>query len=163
VSTCLVAATSRSTVCFRIPIHPIRAGAESLESGLLYRRLERRDGSLAVNHVLSRTERELASFFASYDLRLTPVLGEPPDRIGSFGDSWSFDRIQEHLYRYVAYTPIATTTGLAGNVGAYSVDRQALARRPGTSAWADYSVCCRRKVHGGRTRCCSRQSNSHTA
>jgi Asp-tRNA(Asn)/Glu-tRNA(Gln) amidotransferase A subunit family amidase len=86
---------------------------------------------------LKRAERALASFFASYDLRLTPVLGEPPDRIGSFGDSWSFDRIQEHLYRYVAYTPIATTTGLAGNVGAYSVDRQALARRPGTSTWAD--------------------------
>ncbi|NBC30189.1 MAG: amidase [Spirochaetes bacterium] len=122
---------------------------------------------LAAQVQLKRAERALASFFTSYDLLLTPVLGEPPHRIGSFGDSWGFDRMQEHLYRYVAYTPIANTTGLpamsvptawtakdlpVGTQFMSPLGREDLllqvaaqieraqpwtVRRPGTSAWAD--------------------------
>jgi amidase len=54
----------------------------------------------------------VSEFLGTYDLLLTPVLSEPPHPIGTFDQSWSFQRMRAFLNRLVAYTPIANTTGL---------------------------------------------------
>ena len=68
---------------------------------------------LEVAHItLKRMERQVSEFLGTYDLLLTPVLSEPPHPIGTFDQSWSFQRMRAFLNRLVAYTPIANTTGL---------------------------------------------------
>ncbi|MFP4301947.1 MAG: amidase [Spirochaetaceae bacterium] len=82
------------------------------------RRLAAIDASLSPSDLtmaqtsLKRVEQELDSFLSTHDLFLSPVLGEPPHILGTFDQSWATRRAQEFLNRYVAYTPIANTTGL---------------------------------------------------
>lgn len=61
---------------------------------------------------LRKVEHAVRRFLSSYDLFLSPVLGEPPHPLGTFNQAWGARRAQEFLNRYVAYTPIANTTGL---------------------------------------------------
>ncbi len=61
---------------------------------------------------LKEVEQGVRRFFSSYDLFLSPILGEPPHPLGTFNQSWGATQAQEFLNRYVAYTPIANTTGL---------------------------------------------------
>ena len=82
------------------------------------RRLAAIDASLSPSDLtmaqtkLKKVEQELERFLSIHDLFLSPVLGEPPHPMGTFKQSWSARRAQEFLNRYVAYTPIANTTGL---------------------------------------------------
>jgi amidase len=67
---------------------------------------------LMAQNTLKGIEQTLGSFLSSYDLFLSPVLGEPPHPLGTFDQSWGAAKAQAFLNRYVAYTPIANTTGL---------------------------------------------------
>lgn len=67
---------------------------------------------LLARNMLKGVEQTLARFLTSYDLFLSPVLGEPPHPLGTFSQSWGAGEAQAFLNRYVAYTPIANTTGL---------------------------------------------------
>jgi len=62
-------------------------------------------------HVLDATGYRLARFQERYDLLLSPVLGEPPWPVGHVDQTRPFDEIEEQLNRYVAWTPLANTTG----------------------------------------------------
>ena len=52
----------------------------------------------------------MAAFFERYDCLLTPVLGQPPVRLGAFR-STDRDKMRQRLLAYVAYTPIANVSG----------------------------------------------------
>lgn len=67
---------------------------------------------LLAENLLKEVERRFRRFLTEYDLLLSPVLGAPPHRLGTFRQGWSADRAQRFLNRYVGYTPVANTTGL---------------------------------------------------
>ncbi len=60
---------------------------------------------------MRRAEAELRNFLSGFDMLLTPVMAEPPWPIGYLKQNWSIRRLQEELLRYVAFTPIANSTG----------------------------------------------------
>jgi amidase len=47
-----------------------------------------------------------------YDAFLSPVLGSPPIPIGWIDQTVPWEELIEHLFRYVAFTPLANFTGL---------------------------------------------------
>jgi amidase len=61
---------------------------------------------------LQRLSREIARFFADYDLLLTPVLAEPPVPLGTF-DASTGDPLKswERIVAFATYTPIFNATG----------------------------------------------------
>lgn len=81
------------------------------------RRLARIDAAgapsdlLIANRILRRAELVVTRFLEPYDLLLTPVIAEPPHKIGTFRDDWPIARAEDFLLRYVGYTPIANTGG----------------------------------------------------
>lgn len=112
-----VRAVLRNRQLFRLALRLSRShGMPVLEP--FTRRLAAIDGRhtpsdlLLAQTTLKEVERRFHEFFSSYDLLLTPVLGEPPHRLGTFKHSWSAGKAQRFLNRYVGYTPIANTTGL---------------------------------------------------
>jgi len=77
---------------------------------LIDRRYSPADVWLAAE-TLQLAARTLAGFFENYDLLLTPVLGEPPWKLGTFSHFWSEDETRQRLLDYVGYTPICNTSG----------------------------------------------------
>lgn len=59
-----------------------------------------------------RASRIMGDFLTTYDVFLSPVLGEPPWRQGSFDQRGPLDVLRGKLQRYVAHTPAANTAGL---------------------------------------------------
>lgn len=64
------------------------------------------------NQALRDAERALVEFFVAHDLLLTPTLGEPPWPLGEVERLRTEAELRDRLYRYVAFTPIANTSGL---------------------------------------------------
>jgi len=62
-------------------------------------------------HVLDAAGYRLAEFQERYDVLLSPVLAEPPWPVGHFDQSRPVEELSEQLTRYVAWTPLANTTG----------------------------------------------------
>ena len=60
---------------------------------------------------LHKASYTLATFLEGYDLLLTPVLGQPPLRTGELHPGLTLEDALEPALRYVAYTPIANTSG----------------------------------------------------
>ena len=60
---------------------------------------------------MRHAEAELRKFLSDFDMLLTPVMADPPWPIGYLKQNWSIPRLQEELLRYVAFTPIANSTG----------------------------------------------------
>ena len=54
----------------------------------------------------------LAEFFESYDLLVTPVVAGPPWPLGHLDEDAPFDALKDEMLRYVAYTPLANTSGV---------------------------------------------------
>ena len=63
------------------------------------------------SEVLNRSARQLATFFGKYDVLLTPVLAEPPWKLGTFRDEASDEEVKAQLLRYVGFTPLANASG----------------------------------------------------
>lgn len=55
---------------------------------------------------------KLVRFLTSYDVLLTPVLGEPVWKTGSLTEDMTRDELEERLTRYVGYTAYMNTSGL---------------------------------------------------
>jgi len=53
----------------------------------------------------------LGSFLSDYDVFVSPVLGEPPIRLGSIDQTRPFDVVARELVDYVPYTPIGNFSG----------------------------------------------------
>lgn len=66
----------------------------------------------AAKSELQRVSHAVAAFLVDYDTLLTPVLGTPPVKIGRIDQEATWDEIIEHLFSYVAYTPVANFSGL---------------------------------------------------
>jgi len=61
---------------------------------------------------IQRTARQVAAFFQSYDLTLTPTLAQPPVPLGYFQwDAGARDEFLSHLGEYSGFTSIANSTG----------------------------------------------------
>lgn len=60
---------------------------------------------------LNRAARQLATFFERYDVLLSPVLGEPPWKLGTFRDDASDAEVKAQLLRYVGFTPLTNASG----------------------------------------------------
>lgn len=94
----------------------LRTGKPALEPlTLLLARMEadfRPSHSWLAWQEFRRAHREVGQFLERYDVWLTPVLGEPPWRLGHFNPNRSIEAMREELQRYVAYTPLANTGGL---------------------------------------------------
>lgn len=54
----------------------------------------------------------LVRFLTSYDLLLTPVLGEPVWKTGTLTPEMSREELEDRLTRYVGFTPYMNTSGL---------------------------------------------------
>ncbi|MBD8070077.1 amidase [Bacillus sp. PS06] len=64
--------------------------------------------------------RELAQFFTSYDLLLTPTLSKPPVKVGEIKYENDLDNYSKVINGWVPYTPVANATGIpAMNVPLY--------------------------------------------
>jgi Asp-tRNA(Asn)/Glu-tRNA(Gln) amidotransferase A subunit family amidase len=61
---------------------------------------------------LQQANYRLAAFFERYDLLLTPVLGQPPWKLGELRQDDKLEDLWEKLFSYVGYTPICNTAGL---------------------------------------------------
>lgn len=66
----------------------------------------------AAKSELQRVSHTVGAFLDEYDSLLTPVLGTPPVKIGEIDQNAPWDDVVEHLYRYVAFTPVANFSGL---------------------------------------------------
>jgi Asp-tRNA(Asn)/Glu-tRNA(Gln) amidotransferase A subunit family amidase len=66
---------------------------------------------LLTDAYLQTTSYELARFFESCDVWLTPTLGSAPVRIGEIDQSVEWEVIREQVERYVPFTPIANFSG----------------------------------------------------
>ncbi len=81
------------------------------------RRLARIDSKLSPSDLwiawndIQQANLELGRFMEEYHLFLTPVLGEPPWKIGSFPQKASTAVLEDKLFRYVGFTPICNTSG----------------------------------------------------
>ncbi len=64
------------------------------------------------NQALRDAEHALTSFLGEHDLLLTPTMGEPPWRVGELDLTASDAVLRDRLFHYVAFTPLANTTGL---------------------------------------------------
>ncbi len=58
-----------------------------------------------------KAEQAMLRFFEEYDLLLTPTLGAPPWRIGSFDQQLPAEQAAAKLTEYVPFTPLANMTG----------------------------------------------------
>lgn len=65
----------------------------------------------AAKSELQRVSHTVGAFLAEYDSLLTPTLGTPPVRLGKIDQNAPWDDVVEHLYSYVAYTPVANFGG----------------------------------------------------
>jgi amidase len=61
---------------------------------------------------MRQADRELTDFFEKHDVFLSPVLGEPPWKTGTFSHRWTDAELRRRLFAYVGYTHIANTSGL---------------------------------------------------
>lgn len=61
---------------------------------------------------MRRAAHQLGNFLIEYDVLLTPVMGEPPWKLGTLCQRWPDRKIRAKLERYVGYTPICNTAGL---------------------------------------------------
>jgi amidase len=61
---------------------------------------------------LQQVSHQLAQFLSEHDLLLTPVLGEPPFRLGQIDQEAKWDDMVEQLFDYVAFTPVANFSGM---------------------------------------------------
>ena len=61
---------------------------------------------------LQQVSHQFAQFLDDHDLLLTPVLGEPPVRLGQIDQEAKWDDIVEQLFDYVAFTPVANFSGM---------------------------------------------------
>ncbi len=66
----------------------------------------------AAKSELQRVSHTVGAFLDEYDMLLTPVLGTPPVRLGEIDQSAPWNDVVEHLYSYVAFTPVANFSGL---------------------------------------------------
>jgi amidase len=67
-------------------------------------------GSKAAAYFAELT-RTFATFFADYDVMLTPVVDDEPPELGYLGPSISGEQMWERLLKYVAYTPQHNVAG----------------------------------------------------
>jgi amidase len=54
----------------------------------------------------------LGAFLERYDVLLSPVLGSPPIALGEIDQDTPWDDLNEQLFAYVAFTPVANFSGL---------------------------------------------------
>ncbi len=79
----------------------------------LYAKVADKDASVLEDvYAQFAAEREASRVFhTDYDFYLTPVLGEPPAKIGQIDQSGDLDVLSEWFKSYVAFTPYANATG----------------------------------------------------
>jgi amidase len=58
-----------------------------------------------------KSRQALESWFDSFDLMLTPVVLEPPPRIGRYSPGQPFETLYEQMFRYVSFTPLQNLSG----------------------------------------------------
>ncbi len=61
---------------------------------------------------LQQVSQRLAEFLSEFDMLLTPVLGQPPFRLGQIDQDAKWDDLVEQLFDYVAFTPVANFSGM---------------------------------------------------
>jgi len=89
-----------------------RAPLEPLTRKLLREERRRSPGDVWLAwRGLNDASAALDAFFGSYDLLVTPTLGEPPWPLGALDPGASAAELQERLQRYAPFTPIANTSG----------------------------------------------------
>ncbi len=78
----------------------------------------RRAMQLTPGHLLNATNDlqeasyAMGSFLESYDIFISPTLGEPPKYLGEFDQTKTFDEFAAELVEYVPFTPIGNFSGL---------------------------------------------------
>ncbi|WP_121253371.1 amidase [Nocardioides ferulae] len=88
-----------------------RTRLDSLSLGLdrhARRNLHRVPGAI---RRLRRIRQELASYFAAYDVVLTPTLATETPLVGHLDPGLEFEELMERILTWVAYTPLANATG----------------------------------------------------
>lgn len=61
---------------------------------------------------MQSTTNQLAEYFNSVDVVLSPVLAEPPAKIGAMAPDLEYQELYDRVINAVAYTPVANATGV---------------------------------------------------
>jgi amidase len=86
-------------------LEPWTLGLAERAEGLPTSRLER-----AYRH-FARLPVQLAAFFETFDVVLSPVTSAPPPRLGTYGPSVPIDRLLPEMFDWIAYTPLQNMAG----------------------------------------------------
>lgn len=62
--------------------------------------------------VFTRVSLQMEAFFQGHDLLLTPVLRDPPYRLGWHDPSGDFDTILQRVLEVLCHTPLQNATGM---------------------------------------------------
>jgi amidase len=60
---------------------------------------------------MSTTAQSLAAFFEQYDVLLSPVMSEPPTRLGQLAPTQPFGALMTGMFAFMSYTPLQNIAG----------------------------------------------------
>lgn len=67
---------------------------------------------MSAEAALMQIAHEIGEFLTRHDMLLSPVLGSPPVALGEIDQTLPWDEFIEHIFRYVAFTPLGNFAGL---------------------------------------------------